>query len=83
MTTISCTATDMAGQRCGLQEGHPGQHMMGAAAAPKTSFARIVVTPVLVLVAGFLGGLAVGPMLVWLLGAAVIGIIYILVASRH
>ena len=46
---------------------------------PKTSFARIIVTPVIVLVAGYLvAGLIPGVVV-----AAVIGVVYILWASRR
>lgn len=45
----------------------------------KTSFARVIVTPLILLVAGYLiGGLVPGALV-----AAVIGIVYILWASRR
>jgi hypothetical protein len=44
-----------------------------------TSFARIIVTPIILLVAGYLvGGLIPGVAV-----AAIIGVVYILVASRR
>lgn len=48
-------------------------------AKPRTSFARIIVTPVILLVAGFLvAGLIPGAAI-----AAVVGIVYIIWASRR
>lgn len=46
---------------------------------PKTSFARIVVTPIILLVAGYLVAGLIPGMAV----AAVVGIVYILWASRR
>ena len=46
---------------------------------PKTSLARIIVTPIILLVAGYLiGGLVPGALI-----AALVGIVYIVWASRR
>lgn len=46
---------------------------------PKASFARIIITPIILMVAGYLvAGLIPG-----VLVAAILGVVYILVASRR
>lgn len=81
MTAIQCDATDLNGARCGLQAGHSGQHSMTA--PRKASFGRILVTPVIVLIAALLIGSATGYTLPAVAIAAVLSIVYILIASRR
>lgn len=83
---VQCDATDTSGARCTLQSGHSGQHAITTTAAsrPTTSFGRILATPLALLVAAFLVGMVIpGSMVPALLVAAIVGIVYILVASRR
>lgn len=78
-----CDVVDFNGNQCALQTGHAGQH--GAALAttkPPPSFARVIVTPVIVMIAAYLIGIAFVGVLPALVVGAVVSIAYVLVASR-
>ncbi len=78
-----CDAVDFNGARCGLQAGHSGQHGAAVAAKQGTSVARIVIPPLLVMVAAlFIGMLARQEMAALAIGAT-ISVIFVLVAWRR
>jgi hypothetical protein len=76
---VACGALDVRGRRCRLAAGHAGGHE----ASQKTSGARIIVTPLILLVAAVLVGSATGQTMIALLVAVLISVIYILVASNR
>jgi hypothetical protein len=78
-----CDTVDVNGARCGLQAGHSGQHGAAIAAKQGTSFARIVIPPLLVMVAAIIIGMLVRQELAALAIGATISVIYILWASRR
>lgn len=78
---MRCDAVDMQGTRCGLMAGHSGQHAMGA--QRKASFGRIILTPILVLVAAIIVGTMLGQAMAAFVIGAIVSIVYILVASRR
>jgi hypothetical protein len=85
MTQVTqCDATDVSGSRCTLQAGHSGQHAMASSARPRTSFARVLVTPITVLVAAFLIGMLIPGMMLAAIAIGALGsAAYIVWAYRH
>ena len=83
MQPIRCDAVDFNGTRCGLQPGHHGQHGAAVMKKPGTSFARILITPLLVIVAAVIIGTMLGQAMAAFLVGAVVSIAYILWASRR
>ena len=83
MTPIRCDAVDFNGTRCGLGVGHSGQHGAAVLRKPGTSFGRILVTPLLVIVAAVFVGTMIGQAMAAFLVAVVVSIAYILWASRR
>jgi hypothetical protein len=83
MQPIRCDAVDFSGTRCGLQAGHSGQHGAAVASKPGTSFARILVTPLVVIVAALIVGTMLDAVLAALLIGVFVSIAYILSASRR
>lgn len=87
-TNARCSAAGPDGEACVLPAGHAGDHASGPSATrqarPKSraSTARLATTPLAVLLVGLLLGLLLGPLYLWIAGAAVIAIVYLLVASR-
>ena len=78
-----CDAVDFNGAQCGLQAGHSGQHGAAIAEKPKTSFGRILVTPIILIIAALLIGSATGQTMPAVIVAAIVSIVYILWASRR
>ena len=78
-----CDAVDVNGARCGLQAGHSGQHGAAIAAKQGTSFARIVIPPLLVMVAAIIIGVLARQEMAALAIGATISVISILVAWRR
>ena len=83
MTPIRCDAVDFNGVRCGLQIGHRGQHGAAITAKPRTSFARVMVTPLIVIAAALIVGMMLGQEMAALVIGVVVSIVYILWASRR
>ena len=78
-----CDAVDFNGARCELQAGHSGQHGAAIAAKQGAPVARIVIPPLLVMVAAlFIGMLARQEMAALAIGAT-ISVILVLVAWRR
>jgi amino acid permease len=78
-----CDTVDFNGVRCGLQAGHSGQHGAAIAAKQRTSFARIVIPPLLVMVAAIIIGVLARQEMAALAIGATISVISILVAWRR
>ena len=83
MQPIRCDAVDFNGTRCGLQAGHHGQHGASIAAKAKTSFARVLITPLIVIAAALIVGMMLGQEMAAFVIGVVVSIVYILWASRR
>ena len=83
MQPIRCDAVDFNGTRCGLQAGHSGQHGAAVMKRQGTSLGRILVTPLLVIVAAVSVGTMLGQTMAAFLIAVALSIVYILWASRR
>jgi hypothetical protein len=78
-----CDGVDFNGVPCGLQAGHSGQHGAATDAKQGTSFARIVIPPLLVMVAAIIIGVLARQEMAALAIGATISVISILVAWRR